>query len=475
MRPIAYNQTPVASTEFQQATEKFEDEYKHRILLCLLGETPAVITETLSLLLKEGIETAGQLRAFRPTELRIITTGDGADGLNASLFLSWLGSCLKAWGYTPQNQLVVKLQLIRLTANGPADRSIKREGAADAPYTFEDINLIGDSSSKGVPEAPTDGMDRRGRAPESIGDVRSSVETEHTANYLLEQMDELVKIKGSAIHASIAGGRKSMGALLTQIMSLLGREQDTISHVLTHKTLEPRYEKVAAKKDREKWLNLQPWLSPQEPNRLDESPDNRIFELSKLDFVRLEPMHKSPRLTGESYSDLVRRINARLHGEISFVIGTDARRICPKINLAEKYDLNLSPGSRALLLWLVCQTDMLHRFNEQTDINKLKASWRDALMICGANAVDKSVRAITSGEKWGHMLEEKSNQLHKELENAGFPKIFEIEMTGVTVIDKTRVWKKPNIYLRKIDSDRFDKKNIQQPRYKELNLGSMGE
>jgi CRISPR-associated protein (TIGR02584 family) len=461
-----FSTAPAVSAQFIENTTVFnaKPKYERRVLLCLLGETPAVITETLSLLLKEGIKTAGQLHAFRPTELRIITTGDGADNLHRTVaFEHWLNACLKAWGYTKEHKLDVRLQLIRLTAGGPADRPIQRVLAKSALYTMTDVNLIGDSSHNIA--ASTTGLDRKRLAPESIGDVRNSKETQDTANYLLEQVDELVKDGNCAIHASIAGGRKSMGALLTQIMSLLGREQDTISHVLTHKKFEASYGKVENQAEKEKWLKVQPWLAPSDLNSLDGSAEDKIFELSMLDFVRLAPVHKSPRLVGESYSYLVRRINARLHGQINFSYRQDNPLICDSVDVAD-YSLNLTPGSRALLLWLVCQTGMQHKFDVKTEIEKLRNSWREALKTCNANAIDKSVNAITNSAKWGHMLEEKTNQLHKELDSAGFPEILKIEMNGVTIQNKTRVWEKPDIYLRKIDKSRFNLNCVDQALYK---------
>ena len=71
-----------------------------------------------------------------------------------------------------------------------------------------------------------------------LDDVRTDKEQDLVADYITEQVRHLCKDDAIAIHASLAGGRKTMGFTLGYAMSLFGRPQDSLSHVLVSEPYE---------------------------------------------------------------------------------------------------------------------------------------------------------------------------------------------------------------------------------------------
>ncbi len=63
-------------------------------------------------------------------------------------------------------------------------------------------------------------------------DLRSARENEEAADFIVRTLAPLCDEEDNRVIASIAGGRKTMGALLYGAMSLLGKEQDRVTHVL---------------------------------------------------------------------------------------------------------------------------------------------------------------------------------------------------------------------------------------------------
>ncbi len=77
--------------------------------------------------------------------------------------------------------------------------------------------------------------------PDEIHDLRADAEVELFAELLLERVAALTADPTSELHLSLAGGRKTMSVLAGQVLSLLGRPQDRLTHVLVSPaTLEHR-------------------------------------------------------------------------------------------------------------------------------------------------------------------------------------------------------------------------------------------
>ena len=62
-----------------------------------------------------------------------------------------------------------------------------------------------------------------------INDAKSEIEQTYMADFITRKVFELTNKNDISIHASIAGGRKTMAFYLGYAMSLLGREQDSLS------------------------------------------------------------------------------------------------------------------------------------------------------------------------------------------------------------------------------------------------------
>ncbi|PJG82545.1 TIGR02584 family CRISPR-associated protein [Caviibacterium pharyngocola] len=165
------------------------ENYKKRILLSVTGMSPAVVTETLYALVTE--------KGFIPTEIRVITTLQG------------------------KNQLIKMLLGIeggRKERKGALEEFIEDYGTQ---YGFSHIHF--DESCIEVIE------DKCG---EKLSDIRSPEENELASDQIVKLVGKLCQDDDTALHVSIAGGRKTMGFFLGYALSLYGRKQDSLSHVL---------------------------------------------------------------------------------------------------------------------------------------------------------------------------------------------------------------------------------------------------
>lgn len=156
-------------------------EQRKYILLAVSGMTPQIVTETLYGIHKKSPDKM-------PSEIIVLTTSSGCERLNNALLGkdNYLDQFCTDYGYAS----------ISLDIRVP-----KLEG----------IELY---------------------------DVRTDAEQEATADFITDQVRKLTQDDRIAIHASLAGGRKTMGFILGYAMSLFGRPQDSLSHVLVNEPYE---------------------------------------------------------------------------------------------------------------------------------------------------------------------------------------------------------------------------------------------
>ena len=155
--------------------------FPRRILVAVSGLSPQVVTETLYAL------AVSDLPRFVPTEIHLVTTSEGADRARLTLLSGGPG-----W-------------LQRLCD----EYSIPRPALDDAH-----IHVIADSTGQ------------------PLEDLRTPAENEFAADTILGAIRRFTSDPAAAVHVSIAGGRKTMGFFAGYALSLLGREQDRLSHVL---------------------------------------------------------------------------------------------------------------------------------------------------------------------------------------------------------------------------------------------------
>jgi CRISPR-associated protein (TIGR02584 family) len=160
---------------------------KKRILLAVTGLSPQVVTETVYAL-------AVQRRPrWTPTEIRVVTTAEGAERAKLTLLSSRSG-----WFE----------RLRREYRLGPIE------------FDEKSIRVLQESGGG------------------AMKDIRTAEDNEAAADALVEEVRRATADPEAAVHVSIAGGRKTMGFFAGYALSLYGREQDALSHVL----VEPPFE-----------------------------------------------------------------------------------------------------------------------------------------------------------------------------------------------------------------------------------------
>ena len=256
------------------------------VLLSVAGLAPQVVTETIFALAVEGdTQTA-------PSEVHLLTTSAGKRCAEASLLRG------KAWFH----KLGEEYELPPIH------------------FPVENIHVI---------------CDHRG---ESLEDIRTTQDNDAAADCILECVRILTSDSDCALHVSIAGGRKTMGYYTGYALSLFGRSQDRLSHVL----VSPPFE------------SLPDFFYPARYPRLVRSLDGRVHDastakvtLADIPFVRLRDGLPAGYLSGkESFSEAVRAIQRQVASHLELVIDVSNRLIS-----AHRRVFRLPPRELAFLAW----------------------------------------------------------------------------------------------------------------------------
>lgn len=262
------------------------EKYPRRILLAVTGGSPQVVTETLYALAVE------REPAFVPTEIHVISTSTGLERITGSLLDG---------------------------ETGHFHRLVSDYGLPGHLIRFDESTLHPIRDESGNPLADIDGV----------------AENRAAADQIMDRVRELAADQGAAIHASIAGGRKTMGFFLGYAMSLLGREQDSLSHVLVNEPFETCREF---------------FYPPPKPGAFQTrsgdtvSSDKARVMLAEIPFLRMAHSITLERIkAGDSYSQAVQRLQDAID-EPRLEIDLDARSI-----KAHGKKLNLAPSNIAFL------------------------------------------------------------------------------------------------------------------------------
>src|ERR1017187_2878266 len=177
------------------------------ILLAVTGMSPAVLTETVWALAQEK-------EPVIPDRVVVITTISGRQAIERELLMPARPDARTVW------------QELRRAVLGKCAEQ-------DPRLIFDAPRLI---------EAPNP---RTGKS-HWLEDLRTPEENAATANFILAELRRWVETPDTRLVVSIAGGRKTMGALLYACVSLLGRETDRLTHVLVNdpfddSRLKPRF------------------------------------------------------------------------------------------------------------------------------------------------------------------------------------------------------------------------------------------
>lgn len=166
-------------------------ENKRTILLCVAGMSPQIITETLFALTQNEIVK----ERVKIDEIRVITTLDGKNKVINTLFDR---------------------------ENGVFNKFCRDFCIDETSIKFDEscISLFHQRDGK------------------MLGDIRTQEDNEIAGDKICEIVRELCKLENTRIYASAAGGRKTMSIYLTLAMSLFGRAEDELSHVLVSEGFE---------------------------------------------------------------------------------------------------------------------------------------------------------------------------------------------------------------------------------------------
>lgn len=268
---------------------KSPQDYSRRLLVAVTGLSPQVVTETVYALAVE------QRPPFIPTEIHVITTEEGAQRVELSLLHPESG-----WFHRLRNDY----------------------GLPSMAFGPEQIHVL--RNADGQP----------------LNDIRSPADNTRAADAITGLMRNLTRDDDSALHVSVAGGRKTMGFYLGYALSLYGRSQDRLSHVLVNAPYESHPE----------------FFYPTLGSRViyTHPPHNRPYDardaevtLADIPFVRLgEGLNPSLIEGTASFSGAVADAQ-RAIGPPELLIDLPGRRV-----RAGSEVIDLNPAALAFLAWL---------------------------------------------------------------------------------------------------------------------------
>lgn len=155
--------------------------FPRRILAAVCGLSPQILTETLY-----ALAVAGEPK-FVPTEIHLLTTAEGSHRARLTLLHPETG----------------KFHQLR-----------QDYGLPEIAFDAGNIHVVQDCDGN------------------ELDDIRTPEDNERLADHIAQAIRQYTLDPDSALHVSIAGGRKTMGYYAGYALSLFGRQQDRLSHVL---------------------------------------------------------------------------------------------------------------------------------------------------------------------------------------------------------------------------------------------------
>lgn len=263
------------------------------ILILVTGGTPQIITETIWALACDPQHN----EQWIPDEVHIISTRYGLNEV--------------------KNKLLGKDKILT---------RMKNEYAQIAKLRLEENFLHCFTDQKG----------------NELEDLRTPEENEFAANLICEKIRHFSSDEKVSLHVSIAGGRKTMGFYAGYALSLYGRAQDRMSHVLVDEKFEKGINFYYPSK------NENDFIIDRENKTIGLSKDAQVW-LAQIPFVRLKDAVKDKHQLkrNDSFSDVVHKINESFN-DAKLVIDLASNHI--KVNDKFKID-DLPPREFAMLHW----------------------------------------------------------------------------------------------------------------------------
>ena len=194
------------------------------VLLAVTGMSPAVLTETVWALARENPPVI-------PHRVVVITTLAGKGRIEDELFIP-----------SPDYGQRTVWQALRETILAEhGERPAERGANLESPHPASAIPLLIFDETRVIARRDA----KLGRSF-PLEDIRTPADNEVAADFILDEVRKITANADTILIASLAGGRKTMGALLYAALSLLGRPLDRLTHVLVSEPfddpgLQPRF------------------------------------------------------------------------------------------------------------------------------------------------------------------------------------------------------------------------------------------
>ncbi|MDO8252375.1 MAG: CRISPR-associated ring nuclease Csm6 [Rhodoferax sp.] len=333
-------------------------DFPRRVLLAVSGLTPQIVTETIYAL------AADEHAPFVPTEVHLITSAEGAHRAELSLLSDDLG-----WFH----KLCADYHL-------PGVR-----------FDRSHIHVMRDAHGQ------------------PMNDIRSPSDNQAAADFITAQVRAITADPSCALHASIAGGRKTMGFYLGYALSLYGRAQDRLSHVLVSEPFESSYD----------------FFYPTPYSRVLQTRDGQLADtalaqvtLADIPFVSLRHGLPTALLAGQaSFNDAVAAVRAAL-APAQLVLDLPHQRI-----LAAGREVALPPAELALLAVFARRTLQGHEPLPAPTKGVPDAIWAKRYLveyrrITGTLAdIESTERALRDGMD-GEYFSQRKSKLDRRLKTA---------------------------------------------------------
>jgi CRISPR-associated protein (TIGR02584 family) len=168
-----------------------------QVLVCVSGMSPAIVTETLYALV-----TQQQDAPFVPDEIHVITTVDGKEKIVREL----------------------------LAAESGMFHRFMRDHLPELPATAVRFD---ESTVHVISQAA-----KAGKAGKALSDITTDDDNRAAADTIYSVLRKLKSVPNTRLHASVAGGRKSMSFYMGHAFSLVAEAGDRLSHVLVNEPFE---------------------------------------------------------------------------------------------------------------------------------------------------------------------------------------------------------------------------------------------
>ena len=260
------------------------------ILFLVTGMTPQIITETVWALACDPKNN----EKWIPDEVNILSTQGGLTQIKSRLFADGIF-----------NQFQIDYPQL-----------------SNIQFSDQELHVITNSENK------------------PLTDLKTPDDNEDAANAICEKIREFTSDDQVTLHVSIAGGRKTMGFYAGYALSLYGRAQDRMSHVLVEEKFESARNFF--------YPTLESYFVTDRFGKEWDAKDAQVW-LAQIPFVRLKDAVKDKhQLKGhDTFSDVVHKINESFNN-VKLVIDLASQSITVNKKF---YISDLAPREFAMLHW----------------------------------------------------------------------------------------------------------------------------